>query len=147
MLARLATLPAPIKLHARIEDYALLSDSRRTVPLLGIDMLAEALPAVGSADEGTEIFARDDSVWAGSDLGWKTGDRVKIQINDAVSEFTVRGLLGDRSGSVLVMDLAPAARLLRRNGTLDPVSYTHLDVYKRQVPGEQVRFDSHSLRC
>jgi len=136
VLARLATLPLPIKLHARIEDYALLSDSHRMVPLLGIDMLAEALPAAalpaaalpaaalpaaGSSEEGTEVFARDDSVWAGSDLGWKTGDRVKIQINDAASEFTVRGVLGDRSGSVLVMDLAPAARLLRRKGTLDRI--------------------------
>ena len=121
VLARLATLPAPIKLHARIEDYALLPDSRRTVPLLGIDMLAEALPAADSGQGSTDVFARDDSLWAGSDLGWKTGDRVKIQINDAVSEFTVRGLLGDRSGSVLVMDLAPAARLLRRKGTLDRI--------------------------
>ncbi len=121
VLARLATLPLPLKLHARIEDYALLSNPRRTVPLLGVDMLAESLGAAGSPEDGGSNFERDDSVWAGSDLGWKTGDRVKVLINDTVSELTVRGVLGEHSGNVLVMDLAPAARLLRRKATLDRI--------------------------
>src|SRR5215471_2409553 len=65
VLARLATLPYALKLHPRIEDYAVIADTNRTVPLLGVDMLAESLPGVTS-DGDAAAFQRDDSVWAGS---------------------------------------------------------------------------------
>ena len=119
----LNTLPYPLRLHPRIEDYALMSNPRRTIPLLGIDMVAESSYSIDDSKitGGTSIFEQDDSVWAGSDLGLKTGDHVKIQVNDTIADLAVRGILGGRSGSVLVMDLAPAARLLRRKGTLDRI--------------------------
>ncbi len=43
-LTRLALLPYPLKLDPRIEDYAVIVDNHRTVPLLGIDLLAHQPP-------------------------------------------------------------------------------------------------------
>jgi putative ABC transport system permease protein len=48
VLTRLATLPYALKLHPRIEGYALISDRHRTVPLVGVDMLSEAALAEDS---------------------------------------------------------------------------------------------------
>jgi len=114
-LTRLATLPYPFKLHPRIEDYALLADSDRSVPLLGIDLVSESQAGdPGNIPEG-------DSIFTGTDLGLKAGDRVKLLLNDSICNCTVRGTLGENSGETIVMDLALATRLLRRNGKLDRI--------------------------
>ncbi len=124
-MVRLARLPYNLKLHPRMEGYALLAGTRRTVPLLGVDLLSEPPPATDSANNASanngRIFQRDDSIWVGSGLGYKAGDRLKLLINDQFSDYTVRGVLGDRSGEVAVMDLAPAARVLRRGDMLDRI--------------------------
>src|SRR5271157_3977110 len=42
VFARLAALPYPLKLHARIEDYgAIDGEVRRTVPSIGMDLVSE----------------------------------------------------------------------------------------------------------
>ena len=48
------------------------------------------------------------------------GDRVRLQINDR-ADYMVRGVFGERSGEVVVMDLAPATRALGRTGRLDRI--------------------------
>ncbi len=111
-LARLARLPYALKIHPRFEDYAEVVDSGRTVTLLGVDMLSEAVGGGASGSAGD--FGRGDSIWTGDGLGYKTGDRVRLLINDRVSEYTVRGTLGQDSGETIVMDLAPASRALGR---------------------------------
>ena len=116
-LARLAALPYPLKLRPRIEDYVSVQPVGRTVPLIAVDMLADAT----SANTEAEKFQSDDSIWTGDGLGYKTGDRLRLLINDHSSEFTVRGVLGERSGDVMIMDLAPATRFLGRSGTLDRI--------------------------
>lgn len=131
-IARLAALPLDLKLHPRIEDYALLADSHRLVPLIGIDMLAE--PSLAAADPaahpgaaatpvpaGLSAFQQDDSIWISAGLGHKTGDRVTLLINDLAHECVVRGVLPNGSGEAVVMDLAPAERMLRRSGVVDRV--------------------------
>jgi putative ABC transport system permease protein len=118
-LTSLARLPYALQLHPRIEDYAEISETGRTVTLLGVDLLSESLPTGATGDTG--VFQRDDSIWTGSALGYKPGDHLRLLINDRLSEYTVRGVLGDRSGDVIVMDLAPATRALRRNGRLDRI--------------------------
>src|SRR3954447_11087209 len=42
VLTRLAILPYPLKLRARIEDYATVVSSGKTVPFIGVDVLADA---------------------------------------------------------------------------------------------------------
>src|SRR3954451_16338113 len=49
VMTRLALLPLPLKLRPRIEDYAIVASSRKTVPLIGVDLLADANVAQQSA--------------------------------------------------------------------------------------------------
>src|ERR1700680_2101989 len=122
-LARLARLPYALKIHPRIADYAVTQDSVRTVPFVGIDFLSESLPGatVPSGVSDVTGFEHGGSVWVGRGLGHKAGDRLSLTINDRRSEFTVRGVLGNGSGEVIVMDLAPATRVLGRKGMLDRI--------------------------
>ncbi len=115
-LRQLASLPYALKLHPRIEDYAVIESTRRTVPLVGIDFLAEA--EVGPAHE----LPKDaTSVWTGSDLPYKPGDRITLIAGDSERAFTVQGRLGENSGETIVMDLAQADELLHRHGRLDRI--------------------------
>lgn len=123
-VARLATLPYPIKIHPRMEAYAMISPSERTVPLLGVDLIAESITGdaggVGSANPSDAVPA-ENSVWVGSDLGYRSGDGLRLTINDTSAEYTVRGVLGAGSGDVVLMDLSTASRVLRRQGKLDRI--------------------------
>ena len=116
-LTRLALLPEPLKLDPRIEDFAVIAGQDRTVPLLGVDLLAMAPNGSGS---GSGEFD-NASVLAGKDLGLQAGDQVRLLVNDRMSTYTVRGVLGERSGEAIVMDLSQATRALERNGSLDRI--------------------------
>jgi putative ABC transport system permease protein len=123
VFARLATEPYALKLHPRIEDYGVISDQGgRTVPILGMDLISEAGPeSTASAAEPQPDFRLNESVWVSAGLGYKNGDRVRLLINDTASDFTVRGLLNEKAGDVILMDLAPATQLFRRGGRLDRI--------------------------
>jgi putative ABC transport system permease protein len=145
----LATLPYALKLHPRIEDYVVveapgaevsddanlasqLQKTEHTVPLLGIDLLAEALPAAEALQSNSQdalapdasavkTFSEDTSVWAGAGLGLTTGEHVKLIVNDREIEVTVRGVIGDHTAEFLIMDLAQATRVLHRKGNVDRI--------------------------
>ena len=119
ILSGLASLPYALHLRPRMEDYAVLGP--RTIPLIAVDLLADALPGETGDTSSASIYQRDDSIWAGDGLGLRSGEKVQLTINDRTSEFTVRGILGARSGEVFVMDLAPASRVLGRTGNLDRI--------------------------
>ena len=125
-LARLARLPFAFKLHPRIEDYTVLADTERTVPLLGVDMLSESLPAGGSGNDvsasDAAIFQRDDSIWVGEGLGYKAGDRIA-----ATDQRPAVGLHGARRAGRAIRrsdrDGSGASRSRRcaANGMLDRI--------------------------
>lgn len=117
VLTRLALLPVALKLRPRIEDYAVVEGNNRVVPLIGVDMLSDA---VNAENTGAGEFQQDDSIWVGEDGGWKTGDHVRLVVNDESAEYSVRGTIRG-AGDAVVMDLAPAARLLRRGSMLDRI--------------------------
>ena len=117
-LTRLAFLPYALKLRPRIEDFAVVADTNRVVPFIGVDMLADG--AANPEDAGAAEFQRGNFIWAGKDAGWKAGDRVRLTVNDQSAEYTVRGIV-DGAGDAVVTDLAPAARLLRRGTMLDRI--------------------------
>jgi len=120
VFARLATAPYPLKLHPRIEDYGVIDGKvKRTVPIVGIDVFSEALNP-DSAGAAREINL-SDSVWVTSGLGFKRGDAIRLSINDTASDFTVAGVIDGRAGEAILMDLAPATRLFRREGRLDRI--------------------------
>jgi putative ABC transport system permease protein len=125
LLMQLALLPYPLRVRPRIEDYAVVADSGETVPLIGLDLVADA--ALTGAGEQRPVSLQDwnqNLVWVSSDLGRKPGEKINLIINDHMGSYTVRGLLHDRSavgGSVILMDIALAMRQLGRRGRLDRI--------------------------
>jgi putative ABC transport system permease protein len=136
VVGTLTALPYPIRVSPRLEDYAVIAASKKSLPLIGLDLVAEGSGyaqsdlqmSVDSQTEGDQEnllahFADADSIWVGSSLGYKTGERVELLINDQVRSFTVRGVYPDSNGSesATVMDLAAAQSALRRFGRVDRI--------------------------
>jgi putative ABC transport system permease protein len=136
IVGMLAALPYSIRISPRIEDYAVIADTKRSFPLIGLDLVAEggsyAHLEAGNASEAQHYktseeaygdFGDSDGIWVGSSLGYKTGDRVLLLINDQVREYTVRGAYADLNGSesAVLMDLATAQRALTRYGRVDRI--------------------------
>ncbi|HET8924308.1 MAG TPA: FtsX-like permease family protein [Candidatus Acidoferrum sp.] len=132
----LAALPYSIRVSPRIEDFAVIAETKKSLPLIGMDLVAEgatyaqsestntaegsARPAVG---ESFEHLGDLDSAWVSSSLGYKTGDRLQLLINDRESAYTVRGIYPDSNGkeSAIVMDIAAAQHALTRYGRVDRI--------------------------
>jgi putative ABC transport system permease protein len=136
VVGTVATLPYLIRISPRIEDSAVISDTQQTIPLIGLDLIAEGSSGSDNAISGSslsEVFAqprnaienlqKPDSIWVGASLAKKTGDVLRLLINDRVHEFTVRGTYPDSNGreSAIVMDLAAAQRALKRFGRVDRI--------------------------
>ena len=51
VVGMLATQPVPLQYSARIEDYATIVDSKETVPLIGIDLIAEGSRFASASQE------------------------------------------------------------------------------------------------
>ena len=122
-------LPFAIQVRPRIDDYAVVPATGQTVPLIGLDLVADHPDDLASADynmssgDALREARREDSVWVSDHLGAKTGDQLQLQINDRTAEYTVRGVLKDSgdSGSLVIMDIATAQRVLQRTGRVDRV--------------------------
>jgi putative ABC transport system permease protein len=136
VVGTLATLPYTIRVSARIEDYAVIVATKKSLPLIGLDLVAEgsasaqsdtrnsgATPAQSASGNAFENSGDADNIWVGSSAGHKTGDRVELLINDQVRNYTVRGVYPDSSGneSAIVMDIAAAQHALNRFGRVDRI--------------------------
>ncbi len=136
VVGTVATLPYFIRISPRIEDSAVISDTKQAIPLIGLDLIAEGGSGSSEAISGSslsEVFAQPGntmenlqdpgSVWVGASLGKKPGDVLRLLINDKVREFVVRGVYPDSNGSesAIVMDLAAAQRALNRFGRVDRI--------------------------
>jgi putative ABC transport system permease protein len=136
VVGTLTALPYSIRISPRIEDSAVIAVTQQTLPLLGLDLVAESSswnraesPSLGSAEsflpaeDAMHFLESPDSIWVGASLGKKPGDQVRLLINDQLREFTVRGVYPDSNGneSAIVMDLAAAQRALHRFGRVDRI--------------------------
>ncbi|OLE15813.1 MAG: hypothetical protein AUG83_05530 [Acidobacteria bacterium 13_1_20CM_4_57_11] len=136
MVGILATLPYPVRVSPRIEDYALIANTKKSLPLIGLDLVAEGSAFAQSESQKTVAFQTQDvsehafeylgdtdSIWVGSSLGYRAGDRVELLINDKVHSYMVRGIYPDSNGneSAIVMDLAAAQHALARYGRVDRI--------------------------
>ncbi len=136
VVGTLATLPYSIRVSPRVEDYAVIAETKKSLPLIGLDIVAEGSAYAQSESQKTAAFQTQsasenvfehlgdaDSIWVGSSVGYKTGDRVELLINDQVRDYTVRGLYPDSNGngSAIVMDLAAAQQALARYGRVDRI--------------------------
>jgi putative ABC transport system permease protein len=136
VVGTIATLPYSIRISARIEDSAVIRDTKQSVPLIGLDLVREgssersgailgssSSETLSPSDDAIEHFENPHSIWVGTSLAKKRGDTVSLLINDRVREFTVRGVYPDSNGSecAVVMDLAAAQRALNRFGRVDRI--------------------------
>lgn len=126
-VATLATLPYPIRVRPRISDFAIVAETGQAVPLIGIDMLAEATDVQAGGNLAGFDHTKDpgnlEGVWTGSSLHKQTGQTIKLEMNDHTGNFVVRGVFDDSSEgeSLIVMDIAAAQRELARGSRVDSV--------------------------
>jgi putative ABC transport system permease protein len=136
VVSKVSQLPFPITIHPRIEDYAVVSSTGETMPLIGLDLVGDASSIVASdhAPANVDFESADlkalsnaNNIWVsehfGGNPGKNPGDKLNLQVNDRVIEYTVRGLLKDsaNAGDFVVMDIASAQRDLNRPGRVDRV--------------------------
>jgi putative ABC transport system permease protein len=147
VVGRLARLPYPIEVEPRIEDYGWDAKAQELVPIVGIDMVAEASSGTHLAPDLDRVGTRK-CAWVSRSLAQKPGDKVELQINDRTAEFDVCGIIRARSkarGDAVVMDIGLAAQEFGRSDKVDAVLVTvpHSDsktmtqwenILKRAVP-------------
>src|ERR1700733_9506373 len=127
----LLALPYPVRISARIEDYAVEVGTKHSYPLLGLDLIAEGEGDQGAASafrmersqDALKYLGAYNSIWVGESLGLRTGDRISLLINDQVREYVVRGVYPDAKGNAaaIVMDIAAAQYALDRYGRVDRI--------------------------
>jgi putative ABC transport system permease protein len=141
IVAQLTRLPYALLVSPRIEDHAVVvadgQDPGRTIPqtvpqtlpLIGVDLVAEAnnssTPiANATAGEGFEHFNDPDAVWVTRGLAKKTGERIRLLINDRAQNYVVRGLIpasAQLGTDAILMDIGAAQLATRRSGRVDRI--------------------------
>lgn len=136
LAGKLAQLPYDWVVTPRIEDFVVVADSGKTLPFVGLDLIAESgrfhfgnsygtsqdASSPGGFGPLAQLTARD-SVWVGESLGKKAGDQIQLLINDHLGTYVVRGTFSDAGGneSAVVMDIAAAQRALHRADRIDRI--------------------------
>jgi putative ABC transport system permease protein len=129
IVARLATLPHPLRVIPRIEDHATIVATGETVPLIGTDLVAEANHAgmaVGNANssEGLLHINDPDAIWTTRGLGKAMGDKIQLLVNDQAREYVVRGLIPDSAqagADAILMDIGAAQLATGKSGRVDRI--------------------------
>jgi putative ABC transport system permease protein len=129
IVARLARLPYALRVSPRIEDHAIVVGTGQTVPLIGVDAIAEANNAgniIGdaTAGEGFEHINDPDSVWVTRGLGKAIGATIQLLINDHARPYVVRGLIpnSEQLGTdAILMDIGAAQLATGKSGRVDRI--------------------------
>ena len=132
IVGQLATLPLNFSVSPRLEDFAVVAGTKKSVVLLGLDLVGEAnllqtkdgRPLVwnfGDEENLLANFSMEDSIWTGSSLGWKKDQRVSLIIGDHERAFIVRGVYEDRNQPAIIMDISAAQRALSRTEKVDRI--------------------------
>jgi putative ABC transport system permease protein len=137
--ATLATLPYALRLRPRIEDSAEIVQTGHVVPLIGVDMIAEAPANEFGPPQDLGDLSTTMQVWIGGAFPHPASGTLELRINDRVVSLAIRGRLKGNTGEAAVIDLALADRLLHRFGALDrilirmPKGETDLDAWQRRL--------------
>jgi putative ABC transport system permease protein len=129
IVARLARLPYALRVSPRIEDHTMVVAGHQTLPLIGVDLVAEANNAgtiVGdaTAGEGLEHINDPDAVWVTRGLGKNVGDKIQLLINDHARQYVVRGLMPNSSQmgtDAILMDIGAAQLATGKSGRVDRI--------------------------
>jgi len=130
VVGQLATLPYALRVTPRIEDHATVSSTGETVPLIGIDAIAEAnRQQIGSREisEDPDSFRHindPSAIWTTRRLGHRLGETIALLINDQKRDYVVRGFVpepAEGSEDVVLMDLAAAQNATQKLGRVDRI--------------------------
>jgi len=137
VVATLLTQPYSLRVSPRMEDYAVVADSKQTLRLIGVDLIAESSLYLQQRPDLANSATLDDepssdslkyledtsSIWVGSGLEKKPGEQIELLINDQTYRSTIRGVYPDPNGNdtAVLMDIAAAQRVLHRFGRVDRV--------------------------
>jgi putative ABC transport system permease protein len=132
IVGRIATLPINLAISPRMEDFAVVAATKQSVVLLGLDLIGEANISQSKSADGTsqsatvaggepQDFSAEDSIWAGSSLGWQKGEQISLIIGDRERIFDVRGTYDDQNQPAIVMDIAAAQRAVGRTAKVDRI--------------------------
>jgi putative ABC transport system permease protein len=128
IVAQIARLPYALRVSPRIEDHAMVATGE-TVPLIGVDVIAEANHAGtiikdATAAQGIQHINDPDAVWVTSGLGKAIGDSIQLLINDHAREYVVRGLIPDSAQmgtDAILMDIGAAQLATGKSGRVDRI--------------------------
>jgi putative ABC transport system permease protein len=129
IVARLARLPYTLRVSPRIEDHAMVVASGQTVPLIGVDLVAEennAGTTIGDATAGEDLkhINDPDAVWVTRGLGKAVGNRIQLLINDHARQYVVRGFIpssAQMGTDAVLMDIGAAQLATGKPGHLDRI--------------------------
>jgi putative ABC transport system permease protein len=133
LVARIARLPYALRASPRIEDHATLlaagDTGPQTIPLIGVDVVAEAnnagtLIADATANQGIEHINDPDAIWVTRGLAKAVGDRIQLLINDHTRNYVVRGLLPNSAQlgtDAILMDIGAAQLATGKSGRVDRI--------------------------
>src|SRR5258708_34879266 len=93
VLATLVTEPYPLRISPRIEDFAVDMRTRETLPLIGLDLIAEGSRYASPPDPGAANFKHKatmeesvrgpenpESVWVSAAMGKQPGEHISLLI-------------------------------------------------------------------
>ena len=130
IIARLVALPFPLRVTARIEDHAMVVATGETMPLIGMDAIAEAGNSTSDGAQNTSLSEAlahiddSDAIWVTRGLQKVVGDKVQLLINDQPRDYIVRGILPDAaqvSGNAILMDMGAAQIATGKSGRVDRI--------------------------
>ena len=129
VVARIATLPYAPRVSPRIEDHAMVVATGETVPLIGLDLVAEANNADSkvrhvTSNEGLQHINDPDAIWATRGLGKSVGNKIQLLINDQAREYVIRGLIPDSAQlgtDAILMDIGAAQLATGKSGRVDRI--------------------------
>ncbi len=129
IVGQLATSDFNFSISPRIEDFAVIAETKKAVVLLGLDLIGETnklqskSAGFSPADFGSEEtnFPFEESIWVGKSFNWKIGDKVALIIGDRERTYVVRGVYDDKNQPAIVMDIAAAQRAVNRAGIVDRI--------------------------
>ena len=127
---QLLRLPYPLRVSTRMEDHATVTATGETVPLIGVDVIAESNNTQSLGLEMSDDVAGFghigdlDAIWITRKLGSRMGGKIALLINDQNRDYTVRGFIPDSSqltGNVIVMDIDAAQHAMGKMGRVDRI--------------------------
>ena len=129
LLGELAALPYPIRVAPRIEGTAVIPGQRRSVSVVGLDLVGDTSidRTLWRRSFDSDALTAGNSVWVGRRVARQPGEILRLMINGQTREYTVRGVLASEGlagltrEDLVVMDIATAQRAFAREGLLDRI--------------------------